>query len=374
MKANPNPLRLVHQAAEVQSQRNTVLIIDDQSTGRMILSEIVRSIDKKLDVVSFGDPLEALEYAQSQPVDLVLTDYKMPNLDGIETIRRLRRIFRDEDIPIVCVTIVNDREIRYAALEAGATDFLTRPIDRFECRARCKNLITLRRHQILIKNRTRLLQEKVDEAMRELRLRETDTLFRLASAAEQRLQADGSNLLRMAKYAALLARARGLLHDEQEAIELAAPLHDIGNIGVPDSILQSNTKLAPEEIQVVQTHTIVGYELLKDNPSKYLRAAAIIAHSHHERFDGHGYPQRLVGENIPLEARIVAVVDVYDALTSIRPYRTAWQAEQAFAYLEQEKGRHFDPDLVDLFLSKKDEILSIGKQYTDLTIIQPTQA
>jgi two-component system response regulator RpfG len=367
MKVSPHSLRLVHDAGDAQSQRNTVLIIDDQSTGRMILSEIVRSIDKKLDVVTFGDPLEALEYAQSQPVDLVLTDYKMPNLDGIETIRRLRRIFRDEDIPIVCVTIVNDREIRYAALEAGATDFLTRPIDRFECRARCKNLITLRRHQLLNKNRTRLLQEKVDEALKELRLREVETLFRLAKTAGQRDLVTPLHFVRIGKYSVIIARERGLTADEQEAIELAAPLHDIGKVGVSDQILQSTGPLTPEEMQTMHTHTMIGYDLLKDSSSKYLRTAAAIAHSHHEKFDGSGYPNGLSGENIPLEARIVAIADVYDALTSARPYKDAWSTEEAFKHLEREKGHHFDGELVDLFLARKEEVLAIGEQFADGT-------
>lgn len=368
MKAVPHPLKLVHDAGEVSAQRYTVLIIDDQSTGRMILSEIVRSIDKKLDVVTFGDPLEAIEYAQNQPVDLVLTDYKMPNLDGIETIRRLRRIFRDEDVPIVCVTIVNDREIRYAALEAGATDFLTRPIDRFECRARCKNLITLRRHQLLNRNRTRLLQDKVDEALKELRIREVDTLIRLAKAAEQRDKITGLHLVRMAKYSALLARESGLSQGDQEAIELAAPMHDIGKIGIPDRILQFNGKLSREEMQVMQTHTTIGFDLLKDSPSKYLKTAAVIALSHHEKFDGSGYPHGLKGMNIPLEARIVALSDVYDALTSVRPYKSAWPPEEAFSQLAKERARHFDPDLVDMFLARKEEVLSIGEQFADWSV------
>ena len=367
MKATSPSLKLVHDAGagDLHRQRYTVLIIDDQSTGRMILSEIVRSIDKKLDVVTFGDPLEAIEYAQNQPVDLVLTDYKMPTLDGIETIRRLRRIFRDEDIPIVCVTIVNDREIRYAALEAGATDFLTRPIDRFECRARCKNLITLRRHQLLNKSRTRLLEEKIDEAMKELRIREVDTLIRLAKAAEQRDRITGLHLVRMAKYSALLAKACGLSQGDQEAIELASPMHDIGKIGTPDRILQFNGKLSREEMQVMQTHTTVGYELLKDSPSKYLKIAATIALSHHEKFDGSGYPHGLHGEQIPLEARIVALADVYDALTSVRPYKQAWPPEDAFALLIKERGRHFDPDLVDMFVEQKAGVLAIGEQFAD---------
>ncbi|MES2355899.1 MAG: HD domain-containing phosphohydrolase [Pseudomonadota bacterium] len=365
MNLNRYPLKLVHDAGETPVQCNTVLIIDDQSTGRMILSEIVRSIDKKLDVVTFGDPLEAIEYAQSRPVDLVLTDYKMPTLDGIETIRRLRRIFRDEDVPIVCVTIVNDREIRYAALEAGATDFLTRPIDRFECRARCKNLITLRRHQLLEKSRSRVLEERVDEALQETWLREVNTLNHLAKNAEQRVRGTDMHLTRTAKYSALIAREHGLPVHQQNIIELVAPLRDIGQFGIPDQILQFNGLLASQQAEQVQTHPTVGYNLLKDSSSKYIKTAALIALNHHERFDGRGYPNNLSGKNIPLEARIVAIADVYDALTSVRPHRAAWPAEEAFAYIKREKDCHFDGQLADIFLANKDEIHTIGERFSD---------
>jgi len=162
------PLTLVHDSSEVKLAPLKVLVIDDQSTGRIVLSEIMRSLDASLQVVTFADPVEAIEYARKHPVDMVLTDYKMPGMDGIEAIRRLRRLFGYEDIPIVCITVVNDREVRYRALEAGATDFLIRPIDRLECGARCRNLLSLRRHEILKKNRTRILEQKIDEATREL--------------------------------------------------------------------------------------------------------------------------------------------------------------------------------------------------------------
>ncbi|MBA2690768.1 MAG: HD domain-containing protein, partial [Burkholderiales bacterium] len=220
------------------------------------------------------------------------------------------------------------------------------------------------------RDRTRHLQDRVDEALKELRVREVDTLLRLARAAEQRDRVTGLHLVRMAKYSALIAREYGLGEEEQEAIELAAPMHDIGKIGIPDRILQFNGKLSREEMQVMQTHTTIGYDLLKDSPSKYLRTAAIIALSHHEKFDGKGYPNGLSATDIPLEARIVAVGDVYDALTSVRPYKAAWLPEEAFKYLEGERGRHFDAGMVDLFLTKKDEILAIGKQFADWPIPQ----
>ena len=366
MKSNTSrPLTLVHDSAEAKLAPLKVLVIDDQSTGRIVLSEIMRSLDASLEVATFSDPVEAIDFARKHPVDMVLTDYKMPNMDGIEVIRRLRRIFGYEDVPIICITVVNDREVRYRALEAGATDFLIRPIDRLECGARCRNLLSLRRHEILKKNRTRILEQKIDEATRELRRREVDTLFRLAKAAEQRDKVTGMHLVRMAKYSALIAKGVGLSLAEQEAVELAAPMHDIGKIGIPDRILQNPGKLDGKDQRVMQSHARIGYDMLKDSSSGYLQMAAVIALGHHEKFDGSGYPTGLRGEHIPLEARIVAVADVYDALTSVRPYKAAWPVVDALAYLEQQAGRHFDPRLVEILARSREEVLAIGERFAD---------
>ncbi len=368
MRSTSRPLTLVHDAGEGTLAPLSVLIVDDQSTGRIVLSEIMRSLDTNLEVVTFADPIEAIEYARKHPVDMVLTDYKMPNMDGIEAIRRLRRIFGYEDVPIVCITVVNDRDVRYRALEAGATDFLIRPIDRLECGARCRNLLSLRRHEILKKNRTRILEQKIDEATRELRRREVDTLFRLAKAAEQRDKVTGLHLVRMAKYSALIAKGAGLSATEEEAIELAAPMHDIGKIGIPDRILQNPGKLAGEDLRIMQSHARIGYDMLKDSSSGYLQMATVIALGHHEKFDGSGYPTGLKGEHIPLEARIVAIADVYDALTSVRPYKPAWPVADALVYMEQQAGQHFDPRLVEMLARNREDVLAIGERFADQSV------
>jgi two-component system response regulator RpfG len=366
IQSQPKRLAVVRSIrSDLHSERNTVLVIDDQSTGRMILAELVRSIDKNIEVVTFADPIAAIEYASLHPVDMVITDYKMPALDGIQTIVELRRIHSYEDVPIICVTIVHDRDVRYKALAAGASDFLVRPIDRIECQARCRNLLNLRRQRILNQNHTRILEDRVDQATRDLRLREVDTLFRLARAAERRDKVTGLHLQRMARYAALIARGIGMTQDEQQAIELAAPMHDIGKIGIPDRILQSPDRLSVEDMEVMKTHTRIGYDILKDSPSRFLQTAAAIALGHHERFDGSGYPAGVRRERIPIEARIVAVADVFDALTSVRPYKAAWDWDRAIEHLQHEKGRHFDPSLVEVFLKHRDEATAIRERFAD---------
>ncbi len=343
----------------------TVVIIDDQSTGRKILEELVRTIERGLVVQSYAEPYAALEWVKAQIPDLVLTDYKMPGLDGVEFIRRFRAVPGCADVPLIMVTIVEDRRIRYEALEAGATDFLTRPIDHYECRARCRNLLTLRKQQRIIKDRAKWLEQQVAVATSQIRTREQETLLRLAKAGEYRDEETGNHVLRMAKYSRLLAEAMGLIDSECDDIELAAPMHDIGKIGIPDDILLKRGKLTATEFEIIKAHPTIGYDILKDSPSKYLQLGAIIAYGHHEKFDGTGYPQGLKGDDIPMAARIVAVADVYDALTSVRPYKAAWSSARAVQYVEEQQGRHFCPACVDAFLVRLDRIREIQKALRD---------
>ncbi len=355
----------VHEIRSAPSYRANVVIIDDQSTSRVILEEIVRGVDANLVIHTFADPLAAIEWVKTHPVDLLLTDYKMPQLDGVETIRRIRQIFSCVDVPIVVVTILGEKDVRYRALDAGATDFLTKPVDPFECRARCRNLLTMRRQQIVIKDRARLLEQQVSEAVRDIRLREVETLFRLGKAGEFRDEETGNHIIRMAKYSRLIAEELRLSEDDCDIIELASPMHDIGKVGIPDQILLKRGTLNSDERAVMKQHPRIGYDILKDSPSKYLRMGSVIALGHHEKFDGSGYPTGLAGAAIPLAARIVAVADVFDALTSVRPYKPAWRVPDAEAYLKDQRGLHFDPNCVDAFIRQFEKALGIRDKFQD---------
>jgi two-component system response regulator RpfG len=205
----------------------------------------------------------------------------------------------------------------------------------------------------------------VEDATREVREREKETLLRLARAGEFRDEETGYHLIRMSRYARLIAGAIGLEREEIETVELAAPLHDIGKIGIPDQILLKPSKLDDTEWQVMRRHPVIGHEILKGSASKYVRMGALIALGHHEKYDGSGYPNGLVGDHIPLCARIVAVADVYDALTSIRPYKPAWSSDKAFEYLVSQRGRHFDPRLVEAFAARRKEIEEIQTEWRD---------
>jgi len=334
----------------------TVLIIDDQLISRMILEELMRSMDTDIQAISFEDPVAALEWAKNNPIDLVLTDFKMPNMDGVEFTKWLRKIPSCWDVPVIIITCFDDKEVKYRALEAGATDFLAKPIDHHECRARCRNLLTLREQQSIIRDRARWLEKQISEKTRELRLRERETLLRLARAGEYRDGETGGHILRMAYTSRLLAEAMGLDDEFCDTIEQAAPMHDIGKIGIPDNVLLKSGPLTREERQIMERHARIGYEILRDSPSQYLQTGATIAWCHHERFDGSGYPRGLKGDAIPLEASIVALTDVFDALLSQRPYKQAWSLERTLEHIKEGRGTQFAPDCVDALIDSLDRI------------------
>ena len=366
------PLRVVPSFPPATPSRDTrlrggarVVIVDDRSTARSLLEGLARTLEPGVIVESYADPLNALEQMQHATPDLIITDYRMPGMDGIEFTRRIRTERRLADVPVIIVTVVEDRQIRYQALENGATDFLTRPIDPQECRARCLNLLALRRSQKMLSDRAQWLEEQVMQATREVRTRERETLMKLAKAGEYRDEETGNHIIRMAKYARLIAEELKLTAMECDEIESAAPMHDIGKIGIPDLILLKPGRHTPDEQEIMRRHPLIGYQILADSPSRYLKMGAVIALGHHEKYDGSGYPQGLAGEDIPLPARIAAVADVFDALTSNRPYKNAWTFQQALGYVQSESGKHFDPACVRAFELRIDAVATIMRELSD---------
>ena len=344
-----------------------VLIVDDQLTSRMILEQLIRSIGDETEAVSFADPIKALEWAKDHTHDLVLTDLKMPNMNGVEFTQWLRNTPSCVDVPIVVITCVDDQNSRYRALEAGATDFITKPIDHHECRARCRNLLKLRQQQSIIRDRARWLEKEITAKTRELQLRERETLLRLAKAGEYRDGDTNGHVMRMAYTARLIAATLGKDAAYCDVMEQAAPMHDIGKIGVPDRILLKRGRLDARERMIMEQHAHIGYEILRDSPSEYLQFGATIAWCHHEKFNGKGYPRGLAGDDIPLEARIVAIADVFDALLSERPYKNAWPLDRVLELMRAESGAHFDPECVEALLLNLDRILA-AREESDIDI------
>ena len=341
----------------------SVLVVDDQSTSRTILSHVVKNINQKINVVEKTNPEDALEWATQNTADLVFIDYVMPEMNGIDFVRLLRTMPKYGRVPVIMITIKKDAETRYAALDAGVADFLSKPVDIYECTARSKNLLTMQLQHTALQVRSDAFEGLVRSATEEIRAREKETLMRLARAGEHKDYDTAMHLQRMSLYSRVIAERVGLDEEEAEVIELASPLHDIGKIGIPDSILLKKGALDDQEMKMMRKHPIIGYEILQGSPSKYLQKGSEIALAHHERFDGTGYPYALKGTDIPLSARIVAIADVFDALTSIRPYKEAWSIDEALEYISNESGKHFDPELVAVTLSMKNVLEKIYNEH-----------
>lgn len=328
-----------------------LLIVDDSRSSRLALETAVRSF-AAYELESFGDPLAALERSRDIDFDLVLVDYMMPGLNGVDFIRRLRMQPGYESVPMVMITSQTERSVRLEALDAGATDFLTKPFDPLELQARILNLMALRNAQVELADRARSLDLAFRNASRRADMREQEIIWCLAQAMASRDGNTGDHIERVATVAELIAEGIGLDRLQRRNIYLAAPLHDIGKIGIPDAILQKPGKLTPDEIERMRQHVPIGVGILRNSSAELSRVAVAIIGGHHEKWDGSGYPQGLSGEEIPIEARIVAVADVFDALCSARPYKPAWSPQKAYDEIIACSGTHFDPACVAAFRRK----------------------
>ncbi|XPV70565.1 MAG: HD-GYP domain-containing protein [Halarcobacter sp.] len=334
--------------------------IDDEPVNLMLVQAY--GLEFNLNIETFQDPKEGLEYILNNNIDILFTDYMMPEINGVELIKRFREI--NSDAPAVVITAVgDDQELKINALEAGATDFLTKPLELPEFKARSINLINLRLAQLKLQDKALLLQDEINKATQEIQNREYETLKVLAKAAEYKDAETANHTIRVAHYSKLMAKKYGLNEEQQRIIFYAAPFHDIGKVGIPDSILLKEGKLDPEELKEMQSHPYIGASILENTQSPYLIEGKLIALNHHEKYDGSGYPEGKKGEDIPLSARIVTIADVFDALTSKRPYKEPWSFQEAISLLEKEKGIHFDPKLIELFTNSIDEIKDIYENF-----------
>ena len=325
-----------------------IMIVDDEPGNVDLLKRVLeRAGFHKLD--STNDPREAVAlYVETRP-DLILLDLHMPHLDGLAVMDRLNEIVEASYMPILMLTGDISPEARRDALSRGAKDFVNKPFNADEVLLRIRTLLETRFLYLQIQSQNLMLEAKVRERTRELEAAQIEIIERLARAAEFRDDNTGQHTERVGQMAALLARELGLADSEVSLIRRAAPLHDVGKIGIPDSILLKLGKLTPAEFELVKTHTTIGARILSGSRFALLRMAEEIAFSHHEQWDGRGYAG-LTGDQIPLAGRIVTVADVFDALTQKRPYKAAWPVEEAVAEIERQRGRQFDPNVVDAFL------------------------
>ncbi|TAN51808.1 MAG: response regulator [Methylococcaceae bacterium] len=341
-----------------------LLIVDDNRANVALLEKLLRRGGyEQVDTVT--DPREVKALYEANRYDLILLDIRMPHLDGFQVMAQLRESKGDDYLSILVLTAELTSETKLRSLQEGARDFLSKPFDSVEVLARVRNLLEVRMFHNGLRNQNRVLEEQVRQRTQELENTRLEIIRRLGRAAEYRDNETGAHVIRMSKYCALLGEQVGMDVKACELLLNASPMHDIGKIGIPDRILLKPGKLDAEEWAIMQTHAAIGAEMLSGHDSELLQMAEVIALTHHEKWDGTGYPRQLKGEDIPVVGRITAVCDVFDALTSVRPYKKAWSVADALAELEKLRGSHFDPLLVDKFHNIVQDVLKIKEQFKD---------
>ncbi|MDU6520699.1 HD domain-containing phosphohydrolase [Clostridium sp.] len=335
--------------------------IDDCKINHDVIASFLKNID--INIEYFYDAISALKCVNLKKPDIIIVDYIMPKMNGLEFIKNVRSL--DKKVPIILITAASDESIKLKALESGATEFLYLPFNKYEFIMRIKNLLELIKYQRRVENKASILARGIKEATASIMEREKETLEVLVETAKKKDSDTGNHIVRVAKYSKLLARVLGMSEEEQEEIYYAAHLHDLGKIGISDQIINKRCKLTLEEFEIMKTHTIIGYDILKNRSSKYLKKGSIVALSHHERYDGLGYPNGLKGNEIPIEGRIVAIADVFDALLMKRSYKNSWSIEEAIDYIKGKSGTQFDPYLVDRYIDNIEEIRRISYEFKD---------
>ncbi len=341
-----------------------ILIVDDQASNVLLLQQILTQAGYT-NILSTQNPLEVLELYKLHKPELVLLDLNMPHLDGFGVMKQLKEVETDSYIPVLVLTAVDHPTIRHRALSAGARDFLGKPLDVSEVVCRIRNMLEVRILHNKHRNLNQILEEQVKARTLELEETRQEVIHRLGRAGEYRDNETGNHVIRMSQFSCLLAKQMGFPDKQCQLILNASPMHDIGKIGIPDKILLKPGKLEADEWEIMKTHVNKGAEILSGNDSTLMVAARNIAQHHHEKWDGSGYPEGLSGEDISIEGRIVAVCDVFDALTSERPYKKAWDVNEAVDWMQEQKGKHFQPELMDAFIKTLPEVNKIRDQFTD---------
>ncbi|MGE5814829.1 MAG: HD domain-containing phosphohydrolase [Acidobacteriota bacterium] len=334
-------------------QNARVLIVDDEEANVRMLTRMLEQSGYE-HVTATQDPRDVRALYIRQRPDLILLDLHMPHLDGYEVMEQLSQVIEATYLPILVITADLDRDARQKALAMGAKDFVSKPFDLMELQLRIRTLLETRFLYLRIQSQNHLLEARVQERTRALEYAQIEILERLAMAAEYRDDNTGQHTRRVGQTSALIAQELGWAESRVSLIRRASPLHDIGKIGIPDHILLKQGRLAPEEFDIIRTHTVIGARILSGSRFPLLQMAEQIALSHHERWDGDGYTPGLKRDAIPLVGRIVAVADVFDALTQQRPYKNAWPLGEAFAEVDRQRGQQFDPSVAEAFLRAMD--------------------
>lgn len=354
------------------ARRKLILVMDDEDINRKVLSSMLQALGYDSLVASSG--IQGLELFTPH-VDLVLLDIMMPEMNGFEVAEAIRARDDGKDVPIIMITALSAKEDRLRSVKAGANDFISKPIDAMELEVRMASLLKIKDYHDEIRRYKETLEDMVEAKTKALKMALTnlhvaqestikahlETLNRLSVAAEFKDEDTAHHIQRMSRYSALIAEKHGLAEDQVDLILNASPMHDIGKIGIPDAILLKPASLDVDEWKIMQRHCEIGAKIMDSTSSCYLSAGCEIAISHHEKWDGSGYPLGIAGEDIPLFGRICAIADVFDALTSLRPYKEAFSNEKALKIMRDGRGTHFQPELLDLFFDAMAEVEAIQR-------------
>lgn len=372
---------LVHRT-DAEIRRSTIMVVDDEFVNVKVVRKYLKDAGYD-NFITTTDSREAFPLVQEQRPDVLILDLMMPHVDGFQILRAIRHDEELHHIPVLFLTASDDTQTKLNALDLGATDFLRKPVDATELVVRVRNVLIVKRHLDQLADYSAQLEKEVLARTQELNDSRAEVIHALACAGEQRDQETGNHVIRVARYAGILANELGIEKEQAELLEQVAVLHDVGKIGIPDSILLKPGKLDEAEFAMMQKHCEFGMNILmgvagsmtelktKGNSerrlsrSPILRTAAMIAMSHHEKWDGSGYPSGLKGEAIPIEGRICAVADVFDALSTRRPYKPAFSWERCCEILEQGRGSHFDPRVLDAFFARQADIRAVQERYAD---------
>ncbi len=339
-----------------------VMIVDDTEANVKIL---VDSLGEDYYVSVAMDGESALEYIAENIPDLILLDIMMPIMDGYEVCAKVKANPKTQHIPIIFLTALSDVQDQRKGLHLGAVDYITKPFNLGLVKARVRNHLELKRYRDELENMVSERTQQLEEALESLKNASLDTIQRLTRAAELKDTDTGAHIIRMSHYSAVMAQQLGLNEKDVESILYAAPMHDIGKIGIPDRILLKPGKLDADEWDIMRQHTIMGGKILEGSKEEFVILGRVVALTHHEKWDGSGYPEGLAGKQIPQVGRIVALADVFDALTSKRPYKEPFSLEKTYEILRDGRGSHFDPVVVDAFFEVEGKILEIKDKYKD---------
>jgi len=350
--------------SDIDLGKASILVVDDEESNIRLIKSVLETKDYEK-IIAVTDPREALDVCKENHIDLILLDINMPYMDGYEVMDQLQDYYQALMPPVLVLTAQASIEFKKKAFDRGARDYVTKPFSIDEILSRVKNLLQVQLMHEQLENQNHMLELKVKERTQEIFQTRLEIVRRLGRAAEYRDNETGLHIVRMSKISMMLGQACGMGSYQADLLLNASPMHDIGKIGIPDQILLKPGKLEANEWVIMKTHTAIGANILSGGGSDLLDMASEIAMTHHENWDGSGYPSNLEGEAIPLNGRISAVADVFDALTSERPYKKAWSVEDAVEFMGKQSGKHFDPMLIKYFNELLPDIMDVKEKYSE---------